>query len=307
LAPERRLFVDGCSLRNFVTTNNQQLSGGLQGDDRDFGGAVEAEGQTYRANAAVDVELHLVEAVVTLGVLQTHGRQDERAQEGKPDLTTVGVTGEHEVDEMAARMLDDVVSEVGLVRHEKDWTVGFGRNGEIEVRVAGAGIFDSAEPEACAVALDGDVLVDENGSAVGGEGFGDHWAVESDVVVTEDGVATRCGEGGKNLGTAMDGVFAGDEGEGAAGNEVPGKQDEVGGEAVDLVDDVLEEERFGVLVEVNVANLGDAIAVEGSRQVRDGDGSLNDVDLVARDFAGVESKSGCGCSCPYEEIAAGEA
>ena len=44
-------------------------SGGLEGDYCDFGGAVEAEGQAYGADAAVDVELHLVEAVVAFGVL----------------------------------------------------------------------------------------------------------------------------------------------------------------------------------------------------------------------------------------------
>lgn len=102
-------------------------------------------------------------------------------------------------------------------------------------------------------------------------------------------------------------MFAGYETKGSVSDKVPRKENEVGGEGVDLVDDALEEERFGVLVEVDVADLGDAIAVEGTRQVCDGDGSLDDVDLVAGDFAGVESESGGGCSCSYEEIAAGEA
>lgn len=164
-------------------------SSGIQGDNCDFGGAVKAEGEAYSADAAVDIELHLVEAVVTLGVLQTHWRQDERAQKRKSDLAAVGVAGQHKVDEMAARMFDDAVGEVGFVRHEKDGAVGFGGNGEVEVGVAGARIFDAAEPEACAVALDGEVLVDENGSAIGGEGLGDHRAIEGDVVVAEDGVA----------------------------------------------------------------------------------------------------------------------
>lgn len=118
--------------------------GWLQGDDRNFGGAVEAEGQAYCADAAVDVELHLVEAVVALGVLQTHGGQDERAEEGQADLAAVGVAGEHEVDQVAARMLDDVIGKVGFVCHEKDGAVGFGGNGEIEVRVTGAGVIDAA-------------------------------------------------------------------------------------------------------------------------------------------------------------------
>ena len=47
------------------------------------------------------------------------------------------------------------------------------------------------------------------------------------------------------------------------GDEVSGEQDEVGAEGVDLVDDALEEVGLGELVEVDVADLGDAEAVEG--------------------------------------------
>ena len=161
----------------------------MQGDDCDFGGAVEAEGQAYRADAAVDVKLHLVEAVVAFGILFAHRGEDEWAEEGQANLSAVGVAGEHEIDKMAAGMGDDMVGEVGLVRHEKDGTIGFGGNGEVEVGVAGAGVFNAAEPETRADALNGEVLVDENGGPMSGEGFGDHGAVEGDVVIAEDGVA----------------------------------------------------------------------------------------------------------------------
>lgn len=89
----------------------------MEGEDCDFGGAVEAEGQADGAEAAVDVELHLVEAVESFGVLFGHGRQDQWAQEWKPDLTAMGVAGKHEVDERAARVGDDIVGVVGLVCH----------------------------------------------------------------------------------------------------------------------------------------------------------------------------------------------
>ena len=166
----------------------RRQSGGLEGDNCDFGGAVQAKGQAYGADAAVDVELHLVEAVVALGVLFAQGRQDERAQEGEPDLASVGVAREHEVDEMAARVGDDFVGEVGFVSHEEDRAVGVGGEGEVEVGVAGTGVVEAAEPETATVALDGEVLVDQYGSAMGGEGMGNCWAVEADVVVAEDRV-----------------------------------------------------------------------------------------------------------------------
>jgi len=219
----------------------------------------------------------------------------------------VGVTGEHEVDQRAARVGYDMVGEVGLVGHEEDGAAGFGREGEIEVWVAGDGVIDAAEPEAVAVAFDGEVLIDEDGRAMGGEGVDHHGAAEGDVVVAEDGVAEGRGEGGEDLGAAVEGVFAGDEGERAVGDEVAGEQDEVGGEGVDLVDDAFEEEGLGVLVEVDVAELDDAIAVKGGGQIGDADGALDDVELVAGELAGVESESGGSDACAYEEVSSGEA
>ncbi len=201
----------------------------------------------------------------------------------------MGVTGKHEVDERTARVGEDFVGKVGLVRHEEDGTVGFGGNGQVEVGMAGAGVVDAAEPEAVAVAFDGEMLVDQNGSALRGEGLDDQRRVEGDIVVTEDGVAKGRGEGGEDLGAAAKGVAAGDEGEGAVGDEIAGEQNEIGVEGVDAVDDAFEEEGFGVLVEVDVAELDDAVAVEGRGQIGDGDGALDDVDFVTGELAGVES------------------
>jgi len=263
--------------------------GGLEGDDRDFGGAVEAEGQAYGADAAVDVELHLVETVVAFGILQAHGREDERAEEGEYDLTAMGVAGKHQIDERTAGMGDDLVGVVGFVCHEEDGAVGFGGDGEIKIGVAGAGVVDATEPEPAAAALDGDILVDQNGGVVRGEGLDDRGGAEGDVVVAEDAVAVGSGEGGEDLGAAADGVAAGDEGEGAVGDEVAGEEDEVGGEGVDLADDVLEKGGLSVLIEVDVAELDDAVAVEGAGEIGDGDREFDDVEFVAPDLAGVES------------------
>jgi hypothetical protein len=282
------------------------LLGRIQGDDCDFGRAVQAEGQAYGADAAVDVELHLIEAVETFGVLFAHGRQDERTQERKPDLTSVGVTGEHQVDEMAARVGDDLVGEVGFVRHEKDGAVGFGGEGEVEVGMAGARVVEAAEPETTTVAFDGEVLVHQYGSAICNEGMDDGWAVKGDVVVAEDGITERSGESGEYLGAAVEGMLAGDEGEGAMSYEVAGEEDEIGGQGVDLMDDAFEEEGLGVLVEVDVAELDDAVAAEGRGQIGDGNGAVNYVDFVTCDLAGVESQTSGGGAGGYEEVSPGK-
>jgi hypothetical protein len=280
---------------------------GIQGDDGDFGGTVEAEGQTYGTDTAVDVELHLVEAVIAFRILFCHRRQDEWADEGEPDLAAMGMTREHEIDERTAGVADDLVSEVGFVSHEDDGAVGFCGHSEIELGVAGARVVDAAEPEAGSFTLDWKMLIDQNGSAVSREGGDDDWGAEGDVVVTEDGVAKRSGKGGKDLGTAADGVAASDEGERTVGDEVAREENEVRGESVNFVDDALKEKRLGVLVEVDVADLDDAVAVEGSREIGDGDGTVDDVDLMASDLAGVESQTCGGGARTYQKASPREA
>ena len=175
----------------------------MEGDQGDFRGAVETEGKAYGADTGVDIGLDVVEVVEAFGVLLAHRRQDEGAEEGQPDLAAMGVAGEHEVDEGTARMLENVVGEVGLVSHENDGAIGFGGNGEVEVGMAGAGVVYATEPEAVAPSFDGEILIDQYGSAIGDEGLGHHWAVEGDIVIAEDGVAEGRSESGEDLGAAM--------------------------------------------------------------------------------------------------------
>ena len=131
-------------------TNNEQpatnkfLSGRVKGEKGDLGWAVEAEGQAYGADAAVDVELHLVEAIEALGIFLAEWGQDDRTQKREPDLAAVRVAGEHEVDEWTAGMLYDVVGVVGLMRHEDDGAVGFRGYGEVEIGMAGVGVVCAA-------------------------------------------------------------------------------------------------------------------------------------------------------------------
>jgi len=204
-------------------------------------------------------------------------------------------------------MFNDGVGVVGLVREKDDGGIRFGRDGEIEVRVACAGIFETAEPDARAVFLDGDVLVDQHRSAMGGESVDDHRGIKGHVVVAEDGIAEGSCEGGDDLGAAVDGMIAGDEGERAVGDEVSGKQDKIRGEGVGHANDVLEKVWLGVLVEVNVAELYDAIAMEGAGKVGDWNRTMDDVDLMPGDLTCVEGHS-CGQRTGAdEEVASGKA
>src|ERR1700722_6532471 len=122
-------------------------------------------------------------------------------------------------------------------------------------------------------------------------------------MVAKDGVAEGSGERGDDLCAAMGRVVAGYEGKGAVGDEVPCEQNEIGCKGVDHADDVFKEVGFGVLVEMNVAELHDAIAMEGAGQVRDGDGAMNDVDLVAGNLACVEGHACRDGTGSDEEVA----
>lgn len=101
-------------------------------------------------------------------------------------------------------------------------------------------------------------------------------------------------------------MTSGQKSERTVGDEVAGEQDKVGGEGIRMVNHALEEERFGVLVEMNVAELNDAIAVEWFRQIGNGDRTVDNVDLMARNLTGVESQSGCGGAGADEEVAPGK-
>ena len=269
--------------------------------------AVEAEGQAYGADASVDVELHVIEVEHALDVLLTHGREDERAEDGKSDLAAVGVSGEHEVDERKAGMLDDCFDVIRLMAHQDHGGAGVGGNGEVEVGGAGAGVVGAAQPEEVAAALEGEVAIDEDGGAVGLEGRNDVIGADVDVVIAEDAEALGGFEGGKDFGSDA-GCFPGlAEGERAAADEVACDEDEVRGEAIDLGDHVLEEVGLGELLEMDVAELDDAEVLEAVGEIADGEGKAGDLPLVARMGSGVGSDAeACSCEGGTEEAAAGE-
>ena len=279
----------------------------LQRKEGDLRRAVEAEGDADCADATVDIELHVAEMEESFGVDFTHGWKHERAEEGQPDLAAVGVAGEHDIDQLPARMLTHDVGVVGLMRHQDDGPIWLRRNGEFETRVGGAGIVDAGEPEARAVALDGNVGVDEHRNAVGGKRVDDQRCADCHIMVAQAGKAQRAGEGAEDLGAVVCGRSPVEEGERAVRDEVSGEQDHIGGKSVDVADDPFEEERLCKLVEVDVADLRDAEAVEGAGEVRYSEGAGDEIELVAGDFAGVEGKTRSGRSCADEEMAAGDA
>lgn len=126
-------------------------------------------------------------------------------------------------------------------------------------------------------------------------------------MVAEDGVGLGGLESREDFGATVRCVAAGYEGERAAGDEVAGDENEVGGERVDAMDDVLEEDGLSELVEMNVGELDDAEAVEWLGEIGDAYGGVDYIEFVARDLAGVESEACRGDAGAQDEFAASEA
>ncbi len=237
-------------------------------------------------------------------VLLAHAWEDQRADIGKANLAAMGVAGEHDVDERKAGVEGDLFDVVGLMTHEDHGGVGAGRDGEVEVGDAGCGVVGAAEPEDVAAALDGAVAVDEDGGSVGLEGADDVFGTDVDVVVAEDAEALGSFEGGEYLGGGA-GRLPGDrEGQWAAADEVSGDEDEVGGESVDLRNHLLEKPGFGVLLEVKVAHLDNAEALEGVGEIADAEGGGGDFELVAGVGPGISGQSEAGSGGYVAEKAA---
>jgi len=91
-----------------------------QSEVGEFGGTIQAEGQAHSPDAAIYIELHVVEVEHPFDVLLAHRWKDEWANDWEPNLTTMGMTGEHQVDQWESGVEDDVFDVVGLMAHEDD-------------------------------------------------------------------------------------------------------------------------------------------------------------------------------------------
>ena len=217
------------------------------------------------------------------------------------------MTGEHEVDEFAAWVAHDSVSVVRCVSHEDDRSVWFFRDGEVRVGRTGSGVFDTTEPDAAVVAFDRDEAVAEHRDPELIQSACHYRGVEGNVVVPEDREDLRSLESTEYLGAAMRCVFGRKETECAVGDEVSSEEDEIWPQLVDAGYNSIEKEGLSVLVEMNVANLCDAEAVETVRQICDVDRTVNDLEFVACDFAGIKDHPGSSNAGGQDELTAGEA
>ena len=69
---------------------------------------------------------------------------------------------------------------------------------------------------------------------------------------------------------------------------------------------MFEEEGFGVLVKVDVAELNDPVVVKDGWKVCDGNWAVNYIDFVASDLSRIESYSCGGGPGAYEKVASRE-
>lgn len=152
--PSPEIFVSLCSLRRH------------ERPERDLWRAVEPERDSDRSYAAVDVKLRVPYLEVALGIILTEKRQGQRSEAGDTDLSSVGVSGEDEVDERATRMGRDGVSVVGFMCHQDHRGIRGGGDSVFEVWAAPGNIVQSAQEDMLPVSFDADMFIDQHGKTV---------------------------------------------------------------------------------------------------------------------------------------------
>jgi hypothetical protein len=250
-----------------------------QCDVGQLGGAVEAERKAYCTDPSIDVELHVAEVEKAFDILLAHRGKDERADVGKADLATVGVAGQHDIDERKAGVEDDLVDVVRLMAHEENRGVA---------------------------TLERGIAVDEDRSAVSLERLDDVFSSDVDVVIPENAETLWGFEGREDFGTDAGGLPGDGKIAGAAADVIAREEDEVRIEHVGLLDHALEEEGLGVLLQVDVAHLDDAEVLESVGQVANRESDLGDFEFVAGVGAGVSGEADACRGGSGEETPAGD-
>lgn len=201
------IFVEGEPLRGCFDFHEWVKLGGHEGVEGEFGGAEEAEGDGHSAEAGVDVEVDVADAMVPEDVFVAEVRGFDGADEGGADLTAVGVAGELNGGEILG---GEAVGDVWLVEEDE---VGFGgvpmAESRFGVGATGPGGVEAGDPEGAAGGLEADGLVDEGADAELLEVGGDAAGAIPDVVVAEAGEDAEGGlQGAKGLGGGEEAVGA---------------------------------------------------------------------------------------------------
>ena len=204
-------------------------------------------------------------------------------------------------------MEDDVLDVIRLMAHEDDGCARVWGDRKVEIGSAGSGVVGAAEPEEIAAALEGEVAVDEHGSAMGLQGRDDVIGADVDVVVAEYAEALGSFERGEDLGSQAGAAPGDGESEGAAADKIAGDQDQVWRHGVDLGDHFFEEPGFGVLLKVDIAQLNDAEVLKAVGEIADRDGEAGNFELVARVGSRVGGDAeACSGESGTKEAATGE-
>ena len=155
----------------------------MQGQERDFGGAVQTDWNSDRTQAGVGVESEACDGEQTANVFSGQLWQEERTDEGQADLPSMRVAGELKIH----RMLRGVVGIVGFVSEQDGGFAGWNAvQRGVEIGSAAQHVVDAAEPEARAVTLDGIGLVGEDLNSDGAKRGGHAVRVGINIMVPHD-------------------------------------------------------------------------------------------------------------------------
>src|SRR5580693_6088362 len=123
----------------------------MEGEEGDFGAAIEAEGNSHAAYAAVHVELRRSQLKNPLNVLAASGRKPQRTDDWQPHLAAMGMAAQNQGNCLTCGVHTQPIDIIRRMAHQDDGFVGDisdpGRNGLIQVRLSAAGVVEPSKPE----------------------------------------------------------------------------------------------------------------------------------------------------------------
>ena len=175
-----------------------------QGDQGDLRRAIEAEGHTDGADAAIDIELQAAKLEPSMDILSAHRGQNQSAEQGQANLTAMGVTAHHQINGLAGRISQQMVGVVRGMAQQDDGFIGLiaYRLGDsrLEVRMARERIVNPCQPDSAADALNRQAGISEHSDAVGFKRGRDLTCADTEVVIAEHGIELPALKPGEDVG-----------------------------------------------------------------------------------------------------------
>jgi len=268
------------------------LLASAQGNQCDFGRAVPANRNHERADAHIGIERQAIDLAQSLRIFARQPREINRPQQGEPNLPSVGVPGQLQID----RVPGGNVSEVWFVRKQDHRVADRNSRKRLpKVSFAGQNILYACKPQSSTGTRERDGRIAENLNANSSQGCLDVVRIRETIVVakhrphsvrsaeTLQDMRTGIGLPGRTSECRQ--IF-----ENRRADKVPRQHHQIGGEFVRHANGGLDRDhrKVGIVVEVTQLDDGETVELAGQATESNFDAGEREVvglvnDCVRRD------------------------